>query len=77
MTRHPIQFDTSMSDLEVGDIIVSGISAHAPNGFLRKVFSDEIVNGQTVVETTNATLQFLRKFCANDRRKSVAFHVIA
>lgn len=56
VTPNAIQFDTSRSDLKVGDILVSGVGANAPSGFLRKVASVTTGNGQTTVETTTATL---------------------
>jgi surface protein len=57
ITSNSIQFDTSRSDLEPGDIIVSGVTDNAPTGFLRKVTSVKTANGKTTVETTNTTLQ--------------------
>lgn len=57
VTPNSIKFDTSRSDIEAGDIIVSGVAENAPYGFLRKVTSVTTDNGQTTVETTNATLQ--------------------
>lgn len=57
ITPNAILFDTVRSDLKAGDIIVSGISDNAPNGFLRKVASVKTANGQTTIETTNATIQ--------------------
>jgi hypothetical protein len=56
VTPEAIQFDTSRSDLKAGDILVSGVAANAPSGFLRKVASVTTGNGQTTVETTGATL---------------------
>ena len=38
------------------DIIVSGITDIAPNGFMRKVVKTNVVDNQYVVETTNACL---------------------
>ena len=38
------------------DVIVSGITDKAPNGFIRKVVKTDIVNNQYVVETTFACL---------------------
>ena len=39
------------------DIIVSGITDTAPNGFMRKVVKTDIINNQYIVETTYACLR--------------------
>ncbi len=44
------------ASIQVGDILVSGISALAPEGFLRKVISVQQVNGQYIFVTAQASL---------------------
>jgi hypothetical protein len=40
-----------------GEVIVSGIAPTAPNGYLRKVLTKEVINGQVVLTTGPATLE--------------------
>jgi len=48
--------DNSLSKAEVGDIIISGPTAVAPEGFLRKVLSKNTQGNIVFFETTNASL---------------------
>lgn len=48
--------NTQMDSLEVGDVLVSGISDVAPQGYLRRVVSIEQNGGQIVIHTEPAAL---------------------
>jgi len=50
-------FDSqNLQQFKTGEILVGGISPVAPDGYLRKVVSQEVVNGQLIVHTTPAGL---------------------
>jgi Tol biopolymer transport system component len=51
------QTTPELDSLTVGDVIVSDVSANAPNGFLRKVLSVSNSGGQVLVTTEQATLE--------------------
>lgn len=55
VTENQLVFSTPQNYSE-GDVIVSGITDTAPNGFLRKVVKTETVDNKYIVETTNACL---------------------
>jgi len=48
---------TDVTNLAVGNVMVGGVSAQSPNGFLRKVSSVNEINNQLVISTTQATLE--------------------
>jgi len=48
--------DAPMGDVEVGDVVVTGVSEKTPVGFLRKVTGRREENGQIVLETRQAAL---------------------
>jgi len=48
--------DAPMGDVEVGDIIVTGVSEKTPAGFLRKVTGRREEGGQVILETRQGTL---------------------
>ncbi|MFH1231555.1 MAG: hypothetical protein V1709_08690 [Planctomycetota bacterium] len=55
-----ITFSATAADvkkLAVDDVMVGGVSAQAPNGFLRKVSSTNEISGQIIVNTTQAILE--------------------
>lgn len=52
-----IVFSSIRNDIKSGDIIVSGITQNAPKGFLRKVTSLNTSNNQTMVSTSEATIE--------------------
>jgi hypothetical protein len=51
------QTTAEINRVDSGDIIVSGIDANAPNGYLRKVLTKQVVNGQVVLTTAPASLE--------------------
>ena len=55
VTENQLVFSTPQNYSE-GDVIVSGSTDTAPNGFLRKVVKTETVDNKYIVETTNACL---------------------
>jgi len=48
--------DAPMGDVEVGDVVVTGVSEKTPVGFLRKVTGRREEGGQVILETRQATL---------------------
>ena len=47
---------TNPNQFQIGEILVGGISEVSPDGYLRKVVSQEVVNGKLIVYTTPAGL---------------------
>ncbi|PID30133.1 MAG: hypothetical protein CR982_01610 [Candidatus Cloacimonadota bacterium] len=56
--------DLNLDHIEVGDIVVGGISDVVPEGFLRKVVSKREENGKTIFETEQATITEAIKNCS-------------
>jgi len=48
---------TDLENVEAGDVIVGGISAAAPDGFILRVVSVTEIDGRVEVETTQASLE--------------------
>lgn len=48
--------DAPMSNVETGDVVVTGVSEKTPVGFLRKVTGRREENGQIILETRQGTL---------------------
>lgn len=68
---------TLPSDIKVGSIIASDITANAPAGFLRKITSIENVNGQIVVNTVQATLnEAIQEGSATNSRRITASDIL-
>jgi hypothetical protein len=51
------QTTPELNNVDPGEVIVSGIHANAPNGYLRKVLSKQLLNGQVVLTTSPASLE--------------------
>ncbi|PID27667.1 MAG: hypothetical protein CR982_05185 [Candidatus Cloacimonadota bacterium] len=56
--------NTNVEHIEVGEIVVGGISDATPEGFLRKVISKREENGKTIFETEQATITEAIKNCS-------------
>ncbi len=50
------QTTDELTNVKVGDVVVSDASSHAPNGFLRRVTNITNNNGQVILETKQASL---------------------
>lgn len=48
---------SELSNVQIGDVIVSDTTTKAPNGYLRKVSGIRTENGKTIINTTTATLE--------------------